>query len=475
MNNSSKTFRPISFLPVYLGLLFFANPYFGALDLLPDFLGCALILCGISRASRFSGIMSEAKDRFIKLFVLDLIKLIVLLAVMGSSANADRPTLYLIVAFVCALLHVWLSCSALRSLYDGFYALAMKTDTQALYESVPKRHLFFKNRAARSRTERVLQSAYIFVILRECICLLPEFSALSTTVLETGANHVNMYQYIGIMRLLAFMIVLIASIFYIISVSRYFLVVKKQKSFAEKLLCLEQGYFSSNPGNKTERRYATVFLFFSIGAFFMTDFYLDFTNVIPDILGAICFAVGVLYTDLSKKQKIVCTVGAGVYGLLATLSSYFARDFAMHFSVGDIDKTAEGARAYLLLWGSALLEFFAFLAFLVLLLLLLRTVIFKWAGYLPKHDDLEFEQRRRIAFLEEYDSRLIKIFIWGFFSGLFSFIYDYMQIIPGGKWFRFLEFFWAYDFCLGLIFACLFSALLAEIHKQIKNRFSLSL
>ena len=146
----------------------------------------------------------------------------------------------------------------------------------------------------------------------------------------------------------------------------------------------------------------------------------------------------------------------------------------MNFSVGDIEKTKEGAQAYRLLWGSALLEFLIFLAFFALLLFAMRAVIVKWAGYLPAHIDLEFEQRRRQAFLEEFDGELIRLFVFAFLSGLFSFIYDYMQIIPGGKWFRFLEFFWAYDFCFCLLLATLFSATLSNIHKQIKYRFSLS-
>ena len=41
---AEKKSKPISFALVTAGLAFFFNPQFAALDLLPDFIGCLLIL-----------------------------------------------------------------------------------------------------------------------------------------------------------------------------------------------------------------------------------------------------------------------------------------------------------------------------------------------------------------------------------------------------------------------------------------------
>ncbi|MBE6629254.1 MAG: hypothetical protein E7624_00210 [Ruminococcaceae bacterium] len=472
MNNEKKISRPISFLPIYIGLLFFANPYIGTLDILPDFIGCLLIIGGLSRLSRISCVMEEARTKFWYLLALALGKDILSIMTMGSSANADRPVLYLIVAFVSAILHIWLGYCAMHALYDGLYGLAVKGECPAFYTAAPRRAPF-KNSTPYSRTELILRRTLIFIVVREVVCTLPEFSSLSTTILHTDPGFIDMYQYIGIMRLLAVLAVSIVGICYVVSLSRYFLLLQKEKAFREGLAEMECAYYRDHPGSRIERRYSLCFLLMSIGGFLLTDFYLDFTNVLPDLLAAAFFLAGILLMDLPRRPKLICAALAGGYGLVATLSSFFARDFALHFNPGDIDKTAEGARAYALMWGSSLLEFLVFLAFFAILLFRLRDVIVKWAGYLPTHNDLEFEQRRREAFLEEFDKDLIRLFVIAFFSGLLSFIYDYMQIIPGGKWFRFLEFFWAYDFCLCLVFAALFSATLSNIQKQIRYRFSL--
>ena len=47
MTDTKKTPRPMSFALIFIGLLFFANPYFATLDILPDWIGCALICLGL--------------------------------------------------------------------------------------------------------------------------------------------------------------------------------------------------------------------------------------------------------------------------------------------------------------------------------------------------------------------------------------------------------------------------------------------
>ena len=92
------------------------------------------------------------------------------------------------------------------------------------------------------------------------------------------------------------------------------------------ILLKQDAYYRDHPGSRIERRYSLCFLLMSIGGFLLTDFYLDFTNVLPDLLAAAFFLAGILLTDLPRRPKLVCAALAGGYGLVATLSSFFARD-----------------------------------------------------------------------------------------------------------------------------------------------------
>lgn len=465
MMEESKTTRPMSFALVALGLCFFFNPYFAVVDVFPDFIGCFLIWLGLARLSRVSPVMQEARSAFLKLLAVCIGKDMIVIMTFGSSAVGERPVTLLLISFVSALLTVWLGFSAFRALFDGFYGLAALGDCPALYANCKKRGV------ERSRPEIALRRVMIFLVLREVMGVLPEFSSLSITLFYLQPGHINMYDYVGLMRTLSFMIVLIGGVFYLVHILRFFRVLKNERAFCIHLSKKERDYAAAHPGNAVERRYRFSFLLMGIGGFLLTDFYIDFFNVIPDALGAAFFLAGILLTDLSRNQKLICAIGAGAYGVIATISSVFAYDFATQHSIGEIGKTEEGTRAYRLMWGSSLFEMLVFLAFLVLFLLFLRSVIEKWTGYLAERGDSEFEQRRRSAFLEEYDGVLIRTFIFGFITALCSFIYDYMKIIPGGKLFRILEFFWAFDFCMNLVFASLLCALFGSILEGIKQRF----
>ena len=124
------------------------------------------------------------------------------------------------------------------------------------------------------------------------------------------------------------------------------------------------------------------------------------------------------------------------------------------------------------MWSTAFVEFLVFLLFLACVLLVLRGVTKQWAGYTPIRADLEFEQRRRRRFLEEFDGELLRVYVFGFISGLFSFFTDYVQEIPRGRIFRILEFMWGFDLVFGVAFAVMLSLTLSNIYRSIQYRFS---
>ena len=64
---AEKKSRPISFALVTAGLAFFFNPQFAALDLLPDFIGCLLILWGLARVAHINRQLAETRASFTKL------------------------------------------------------------------------------------------------------------------------------------------------------------------------------------------------------------------------------------------------------------------------------------------------------------------------------------------------------------------------------------------------------------------------
>lgn len=454
--------RPVRFALVLIGLLFFANPYFAAIDVLPDFIGCALIYLGLSRVASVNRSMSEARTVFFKLMLYCLAKDIAVLAVFTMFAQAERPVALLSITFVNALATLYLSYHALRALFDGFLSLSRSYECEALYASHERRP---------SRTERIFRSTMLFFVLREIFCTLPEFAALSTSdYFDSGLIY--LYDYIGVMRFLAGSPVVIFSIFWIVSLARYFRTVSKQRDFRRALGEKSFAFLREHPGVVITRRYSISFLLISIGAFFLCDFYLDMKNILPDWVGAFLILLGILCTDLSVYKKALGCCASMLFCGASLVSTSYSEYFALYHSAVEISKTDAARLAYQNMWHSALVEFFLFLVLVVCLLLLLRSVIRRWAGYVPIQQDLEFEKRRRLSFLEEFDKELLRVFFFGFISGVVSFLNDYIQQFPNKRIFRILEFMWGIDLVFGLIFAVMLCVTLSNIQKQIVYRFS---
>ena len=77
--------KPIRFGTVLVGLLFFCNPYFAAVDVLPDFIGCLLIWLGLSRIAPLHSYARDAQSAFLKLAGVDAIKSLLLIAVFSMG------------------------------------------------------------------------------------------------------------------------------------------------------------------------------------------------------------------------------------------------------------------------------------------------------------------------------------------------------------------------------------------------------
>ncbi len=466
MTDTKPSVRPMSFALVFVGLLFFANPYFATVDILPDWIGCALIFLGLDRIARISRHMSEARSAFLKLLIYTVAKDVLALTVLMTTGGIERPTALLIVTFVNAVCASLFTYRAVYALFDGFYALSVTRECPSLYANYRK-----APRRERSRTEQILYATVLFIIFREVFAVLPELSSLANShYMDSGL--IDIYEYIGLMRGIAVLAVLAVGVWWLVTVIRYFTLLHRERAFRVTLAEEQRVYTDAHPAIVLERRFGVGFFFLAIGAFFLCDFVVDMKNVFPDYLAVFCILAGLFVMELPAKWRAACVSLTALFGAAALVSSQYATYFHLNHTALEISKTVAAERAYFHMWFSALVEFALFIAFLICLLLALRHVIREWAGYTPIRADLEFEQRRRRNFLEEFDAKLLRVFLFGFVSGLFSFLTDYVQEIPDHRLFRILEFMWGIDLVVGAVFAVMFAVFLGNVHRSIRYRFS---
>ena len=453
------------FILVLIGLCFFFNPYFSAIDFLPDFIGCLLIAIGLIPLSRISLPLKDAQRGFLRLALIDAAKQVLLLFVFSSSAMGEQEVLLLIVAFLSATLGTVFAVLAMRALFDGIGWLADTYECDGL--CTVKRH-------GRSRTELFARFTVIFVITKEAILLLPEFAALLNST-YVDSKYVRLYDYIGLMRALAIIPVLIFGLVWLFSLVIYFVRVCKEKEFLKALNEQYIAYMEKHPGTRVKSRYFVAFCLIAAGLFFLTDFYLDYRNIISDTAGGCLILCGVLLLGVPRKAWVPAMLSAALYTVVASLSSHKSYLFVSEHIGSDIARSEAVASEYQIMWLCALAEFLCFLVLLLFLILALRAVLVKWGGYLPEHADADFEARQESMVREDFDWQLIKCYIFGFISALLSFFFDYFKTWPNTEALRYfsrlMEGLWIPDFLLAIFFAAYMSYTLTLVFAKIGERF----
>ena len=456
-----KKTKMMSFSLIFAGLCFFFNPYFAAVDILPDFMGALLVAAGIFPYTRLYAPMREASRAFLILALADFVKTAMLVFVFGSSTMGEQEILILIVAFLSATVGTVFAVQAFRALFDGLYTMAARENCAALYANGEK--------GEPSPTERTARFAMTFLVLREAISLLPEFAALLNST-YVDSDFIRLYDYIGTMRLLVLIPVLVLGIIYLVKISRYFRLAMKCHDLREALALRYASFMDAHPGIRIKARHALAFSLVGIGALFLTDFYLDTHNIIPDTLAACLMLAGVCLLRLPRKALLPVASAIAGYGIVATLSTRLSYRFSIAHVGADITRSEAVAKEYLVMWLVSLLEMLVFFAMLALVLLALRKTLITWGGYKPERMD-DFETRNAKLVRDEFDWQFIKCYLLGFLSALASFLFDYLQSWPDTRAFRILEGFWILDFALALFFAVYLCYILSLAMGKVRERF----
>ena len=453
--------KPMRFGTVLLGLLFFCNPNFAAIDVLPDCIGCLLICLGLTRVALLYPFVGEIRKTFLKLAGVDAVKNLLLFAVMGlGSGTAEQPTALLIIAFAAAVVELIFLLPALRGLFDVFFTLASRYDCPELYAN-PYGGL--------SRTDSLARLSMIFVVVREVVCLLPELTALTTSSFS-DSEWDRLYEYIGIMRLLACLLVALFGLYWLVRLVLYFRRLHRQQGMLLALGESYSAYMVAHPGVAIKRRYFAAFLAIGAGALMLTDFYLDFENVIPDPVAGTLLCLGVLFMGVSPALQVSTLLLSGAYIAVSHISSGLSYSFALEFSASALGKNREADLAYAEMWIWSAVEFALFLALLICLMLLIRAVVYRWAGYRAEQYSA-FEKRNHRDMLSYFDGQLLLCGVLGFLSALVSFLFDYIQTPSGKGIYHFLDYLWMFDFGFAILFSVTLCVTLTRIYLEIKNRF----
>ena len=121
-----KLKKSMGLAPIALAFVFLFNPNINLVDVLPDFIGYAILIACLSVLCDLNEDIAQARSRFLSALVIDVVKLFSVFFVFGSSQTDEQNTMLLLVSFCFAIIECVVVIPAYISLFKGFISLGYR-------------------------------------------------------------------------------------------------------------------------------------------------------------------------------------------------------------------------------------------------------------------------------------------------------------------------------------------------------------
>lgn len=216
---------------ILVGFLFLINPVIHVLDLLPDCIGFFLIMKGLSQTALFVDHLSEARDKFGKLALIELVKVFsILLWPMVSDSGM------LLLTFVFSILELLYFIPATKELKEGFDFAGLWYQGEAVYAKKVHKGNTEKGRPVELGAHW-LRSAWVFYGLRIACSIAPELTALQLYDYVGTVNTISLRysDYKPFLYVLLGLIVVIVGVAWYVRTYRYWNGIRKDTAFVARL------------------------------------------------------------------------------------------------------------------------------------------------------------------------------------------------------------------------------------------------
>lgn len=308
---------------IFAGFIFLFNPNINIIDVMPDFIGYALIIFGLFRLRDLAPAIADSMRSFLRLLIYALLKTAVMFIMPGLP---DQGYL-LVFSFCFTLAEVAFMLSAFTNFFDGMFFVGTLYDGGDMVK--------YLNRA---KTMTLL-----FVFIRGIFTLLPEFVYLYVTE-DMGYMLV---EYKGVLNILCTLIVLITGIVWLVIMHRFYKFIAGDEHFIDNMTTYYKEYIKPNY-NLFLRRYMKYALaLFGTGFLFLPDIYIDGIDYLPDTVGLLLIIAGFLvirkYCKNYRLPLTVCSVSA----LLSAFGWIYVKIYADRYYAYGVGKTMEAYRMYI--------------------------------------------------------------------------------------------------------------------------------
>ena len=358
------------------GIAFLFIPSFHIYDFLPDAIGYALLLIGLSKTAALNGDLNGSRKNFRYLFFITLTKLLLIYPLSGLN---DEMTQMLYV-FCFAIAETVFLLPAFSSLLEGSYHLSSRAGCKM-------------SDRAHSDLNTVSK---VFIIGRAVLAAVPELTVLANNAYREELtveelDKPTLYDSRAIITFACFAVsLLIGTVFYIL-VLRYFIPLIKDKASRDEIKRRYDEEITSNTEKRIYNSVKSASSLFTFACVFMATLYFYGWDILVDVIAAGLMTAGFLMLKSiidTKKAVIVSAVFAAVTAASTGLEYYTAKTYFTDASY----ITASSMNAYII---SASVKAAGFLIFAVLIYYIYRClcIIIKKHTKSPTFDEAGYKNR----------------------------------------------------------------------------------
>ncbi len=438
------------------GLFFFFLPGFGLYDFIPDFIGCILILCAISRCALLSLAMEDARKSFLKLTYLSLFRLFsaflltVFFPQLGVQQGDGIETLLTLLFCGFELAY---GIFAFRSFYEGLSYLQTR----------------YGAKDGSLSCSDLKTATVAFLIVKHLLNVLPTLGGLFGSQYSSNVdrNVRGIEEFSNLLLLVNFVLVTILGIVWLCLMMSALRSMQKQTAFMQQLNDSVAAEIAMRPQYYLRQRIRVITLLLIAAGFFSIDLAVDRFFLLPDPLVAACLTVAciLLFQSgyLAKKGLVFCGISF-VLSVAAEISmDYYNAELADYALYRGLQSHPDVLWGYI---GYTTLQLLWQASFVCLLLLLWKSLssIAKEHTGLHVNATSERETEENALVAQSLSQSLRNAGILGIALAISSVIYAYL--LP------FVPIYWLPQFLLGVLFAVRVSESAGALYEQVEYKYT---
>lgn len=370
---SKKLSRTLGVGWILVGALFLFDPYFSALDLLPDCFGYIFFALGLYRLSDLDARLSEAAKGARRLALVGAARLVAMVVAFGFVSPIEQPMFILLTAFILAVIDCILFIPMWKNFSAGMIYLGSRNDGRAVFAR--------KGSSRRSVTEIYAAFSGVYFVLREALAVLPELTVLTDE--KGGAESVGggtLYEFVGILRGLCVFASLILGIVWLVCTVIYVVRLLSDKPFFANLKAKYETDVLTRPDLFAMRAVGLSLGCLIAAAVLSVDLYLDGYNMIPDLLPAILMILSLFFLRRFAGKNILLMLITSLYGGCAAVT-WLLQFFTINLKqMGEVNGDPELQAGFEIMTAMQLLTGILFCVSFILILRVLFSMVKKYTG-----------------------------------------------------------------------------------------------